>query len=75
MKVRSSHEARKQLHALAKSVEATDEPVLLTRRGKPVAALISASDLEWFEQLEREARDRDAATGSAKGADTDSGAR
>jgi prevent-host-death family protein len=56
----SSAEARQHLHKVVKEIELTDERVILTRHGKPRAALISAAELEWFERLERESRNRSA---------------
>jgi prevent-host-death family protein len=50
----STTKAREFLADLITEVAFKGERVLLTRHGKPVAALISAEDLERLEQLERE---------------------
>ena len=45
-------EARDELAELVNRATYGGERVILTRRGKPVAALISAEDLAFFEELE-----------------------
>ena len=48
----STSKAREFLADLITEVAFKGERVILTRHGKPVAALISADDLELFEKLE-----------------------
>ena len=50
----STSKAREFLADLITEVAYKGERVILTRHGKPVAALISAEDLERLESLERE---------------------
>lgn len=45
-------QTRAELAELVDLVHARDERVVLVRHGRPVAALISAEDLELLEQLE-----------------------
>ena len=45
-------EARDQFAAIIHTAEATHEPVRLTRRGKPVAVIISAEAYERLTQVE-----------------------
>lgn len=45
-------EARDDLAELVNRATYGGERVILTRRGKPVAAIISAEDLAFFEELE-----------------------
>ncbi|WP_103566532.1 type II toxin-antitoxin system Phd/YefM family antitoxin [Actinomadura rubteroloni] len=44
-------EARAQFADLVNRVAYTGDPVLLTRRGRPMAALVSAEDLELLRSL------------------------
>lgn len=48
----STSEAREHFADILNSVEFKGERVIVGRRGKPVAALISADDLELLESLE-----------------------
>jgi prevent-host-death family protein len=48
-------QAREELAELVNLVHYRNERVLLLRHGRPVAALISAEDLELFEHLENAA--------------------
>lgn len=48
----STSEAREQFADILNSVEFKGERVLVGRRGKPVAAVISTDDLELLEALE-----------------------
>ncbi|MDL4776957.1 type II toxin-antitoxin system Phd/YefM family antitoxin [Actinomadura xylanilytica] len=50
-------EARAQFADLVNRVAYTGEPVVLTRRGKPMAALVSAEDLELLESLRAQRAD------------------
>ncbi|WP_433338599.1 type II toxin-antitoxin system Phd/YefM family antitoxin [Spirillospora sp. CA-294931] len=47
-------EARAQLADLVNRVAYTGEPIRLTRRGRPMVALISAEDLELLELIKSE---------------------
>ena len=48
-------QAREELAELVNLVHYRNERVVLLRHGRPMAALISAEDLELFQQLEDEA--------------------
>ncbi|MFN0114909.1 MAG: type II toxin-antitoxin system Phd/YefM family antitoxin [Paracoccaceae bacterium] len=56
-------EARERLADLLGKVQHGGEDVTITRHGKPVAVMISAAAMEYYERLENEelARDGDAA--------------
>lgn len=54
-------QAREELAELVNLVHYRHERVILLRHGRPVAALVSADDLELFERLEDEADLRAAA--------------
>ncbi|MGA0555451.1 type II toxin-antitoxin system Phd/YefM family antitoxin [Larkinella sp. VNQ87] len=60
MKILSTAEARNQFADLVNQAAFGKEPVVLTRRGKKVAAIISIEDLELLERLEDERDVREA---------------
>ena len=48
----SLSEAKMKLSALAESVNATDEEIIITKNGKPVAVLVSPDEFEsWRETM------------------------
>ena len=50
MRTLSLSEAKMKLSALAESVNATDEEVVITKNGRPVAVLVSPDEFEsWHE--------------------------
>ena len=52
MSTLSLSEAKMKLSALAESVNATDEEVIITKNGRPVAVLISPDEFEsWRETM------------------------
>lgn len=48
----STAEARKNLAELVNKVAYGDDPVILTRRGQEIAALVSIAELELLRQIE-----------------------
>ena len=54
---RSVSDARKDLAAVIDAARATHEPVWLSRRGRRVAAVISAADLERIQELAEDMQD------------------
>ena len=53
MNTLSVSEAKMKLSALVESVRATDEEVVITKNGRPVAVLVSPDEFEsWHETLE-----------------------
>lgn len=59
MKISLDH-ARKHFADLIRRVSSGDETIVLTRRNKPVAALVSMEDLELLQTLEDQADIEDA---------------
>jgi prevent-host-death family protein len=52
MKTLSVSEAKMKLSALVEEVHGTDQPVLITRNGAPIAVLVSPDEFEsWRETL------------------------
>ena len=52
MNTLSLSEAKMKLSALAETVKATDEEVIITKNGKPVAVLVSPDEFEsWRETI------------------------
>lgn len=54
MKLITTAEARNQFSDLINQAAFGKEPVILTRRGKKIAAIVSIEDLELLERLEDE---------------------
>ncbi|MGD0090671.1 MAG: type II toxin-antitoxin system Phd/YefM family antitoxin [Planctomycetota bacterium] len=48
----SAEKARAQFSDVIKRVEHDRERIIITRKGKKVAALITVEDFEWFEEME-----------------------
>ena len=51
---RATTEAKSELDAVINKVKRTKQRVVLTRKSKPVAAVVSIEDLEYLEALEAE---------------------
>jgi prevent-host-death family protein len=51
----STAEARNRLADLINRAAFGQERIVLTRRGKPVAALVPVEDMEWLEDMENQA--------------------
>jgi prevent-host-death family protein len=52
MRTLSLSEAKMKLSALAKTVNATDEEIIITKNGRPVAVLVSPDEYEsWRETI------------------------
>jgi prevent-host-death family protein len=54
---RSVSDARKDLAAVIDAARSTHEPVWLSRRGRRVAAVVSADDLERIQELAEDMQD------------------
>lgn len=59
---------RSEISDLVSRVQYQGERVIVERQGKPAAALISAADLEWLEELEDRLDDLDADRAEAEAA-------
>ena len=65
----STASARKNLAEIVNQVAYGVEPVILTRRGKEVAALVSIEELELLQQIENQLDIADAKKAIAEGGD------
>lgn len=59
MRTLSVSEAKMKLSALTESVNATDEEVVITKNGRPVAVLVSPDEYESWRETKHVASDAD----------------
>lgn len=68
MRTLSVSEAKMKLSALTETVNATDEEIVITKNGKPVAVLVSPDEYESWKEAKHIASDADLMKEIRKGA-------